>query len=163
MSIDSTPHATFHESNALLVLKIVLLQLLIALASVALTLAFFYFFSSVGETKLLITFIILTSIVLHTIDAGILATLILRWKNTSFSISSDQVVVRHDGPKKRTNIYNTRDIGAVEVDQSPLGRALDYGTVSFNAPGLESRVELPNIPHPWQQAELMSRGGSGSA
>jgi uncharacterized membrane protein YdbT with pleckstrin-like domain len=143
----------FHESTTSLTLKIIFLQFLLALLSASLILTLFYLFTPPDGTNILVTLLILSSIVLHTIDAGILIYLVLRWKNTAYSISPKKVMVQTGGPNMRAQVYNTGDLKELEVDQSLLGRLFDYGTVSFIAPGQTSRVILSNISHPWQHVE----------
>ncbi|MDB5166679.1 MAG: Bacterial domain [Candidatus Saccharibacteria bacterium] len=147
--------ATFHESNVLLAVKIAVLQLMLALGSVVLILTCFYFISPVADTNLLAVLIVLITIVAHAIGAVTLVYTLIRWQNTTFSISPDQIIVRTGRAGEKTKIYNTRDLEEIEVDQSPLGKSLDYGTLSFRAPGLDDRVELPNIPRPWHYADMI--------
>lgn len=130
---------------------------MLALGSVVLVLTSFYFISPVTDENVLATLIILTIIASHIIGAGMLVLMVIRWQNTTFSISHDQIIVRSGKARTKTRIYNTRDLEEIEVDQSPLGKSLDYGTLSFRAPGLDNRVELPNIPRPWHYAETISQ------
>jgi predicted membrane protein len=152
---------TFHQSDAILIIQIVLLQLMFALASAVLILTLFYLFSPATNTTVLAALIIFVGIILYTINAVTLVFLVKRHEDITYSISPDRIIVHRRGPKEKTKIYNTRDLEETEVDQTKIGRNLDYGTLSFKAPGLDSRVELPNIPHPWQYASLITQS-SGS-
>jgi membrane protein YdbS with pleckstrin-like domain len=146
-----------HESSASFAMRIVLLQLILALASASLTLLLFYLFSPVTEAGLLATLIILINIALHTVDAGVLVYLILRWKKTTYSITSGQIAIHKGSANERTKIFNIHDLEDVEVTQSPFGKVFNYGTVSFKAPNISSRIELPNIPKPWHYAKLINK------
>jgi membrane protein YdbS with pleckstrin-like domain len=162
MPENDTLPTTFHESNLVLAVRIVLLQLMLGLLSVVLTVTLSYLLSTVGDTNLLLTLIILLNIAIQTVDAGVLVYLILRWKNTTYSISPEHVTIQQDSLKERGRIYSASNLKEIEVEQSPLGRVLDYGTVSFHAPGLGSKVELQNIPHPWQYANLLTQNINGT-
>lgn len=69
-------YEVFQESIFSLAMKILLLQLLVALTSVVVVVVLAYFFPAAGGSNLLLPSVVLMNIILQTIDAAILIYLV---------------------------------------------------------------------------------------
>jgi membrane protein YdbS with pleckstrin-like domain len=84
--------------------------------------------------------------------AAAVATLaVWRWDRTHVVLTAEKLLVVHGVLRRRSAaVYLTR-VGAVEVDQSLLGRLLGYGTV------FAGDLEIECVPRPRELSGLVQR------
>jgi membrane protein YdbS with pleckstrin-like domain len=147
-----------HQSIHALVFKIVLVQILVAL-TIALIYALLFAVVNIDKSIThLQTLTVVAAIVLQLVDAGLLVYLIFRWLHTVYFISSQEVVIQEGIMQVRRKVYKAEDIPTLEVDQSPLGKWLNYGTITFRTAELgEDEVRLHYVPYPDRYAEVIKQ------
>jgi membrane protein YdbS with pleckstrin-like domain len=159
---DAGLNERLHESVYSFALRSLLLQLIMVLLFMIAALLLFFFLAAMGSTASLGTYLIVIGICLSVVDVTLLIYLLLQWQATSYSITDQAISVTKGVLNRHTEIYKTDGIEAVEVEQSPLGKQLGYGTVSFFYPSLGKRIELFNISNPERYADIIRRASGGS-
>jgi uncharacterized membrane protein YdbT with pleckstrin-like domain len=76
------------------------------------------------------------------IGAWIVFRAVWRWERTHVVLTSEKLFVVHGTVRRRAAAVRLERIGAVEVEQSLLGRVLGYGTV------LAGDLEITHVPRP---------------
>ncbi|HEY8315359.1 MAG TPA: PH domain-containing protein [Gaiellaceae bacterium] len=75
--------------------------------------------------------------------AALFATLaVWRWDRTHVVLTTDRLFIVHGVVRRQAAAVQLARIGAVEVDQSLLGRLLGYGTI------VAGDLEIPGVPRP---------------
>ena len=67
---------------------------------------------------------------------------VLAWDRTKVVVTDDELYVVHGLFRRRSAVVDLRPGAALEIEQSPLGRLLGYGTV------VAGDLEIPHVPHP---------------
>lgn len=73
-----------------------------------------------------------------------------RWDRTEVVLTSEKLLVAYGVARRRAAAVRLARVGAVEVEQSPLGRVLGYGTV------IAGDLEIPYVPRPSELCRLLS-------
>lgn len=86
---------------------------------------------------------------------GIIVTMImfLYWRSTIYRLTSKRVENRIGIFGSREEEISHDDIQAVDVQQSILGKAFNFGTVMIKAAGASREVDFTNIASPKQIAD----------
>lgn len=74
-----------------------------------------------------------------------------RWERTRIVVTTERLAVLHGTVRRRVASVGLAAIGAIEVEQTLLGRALGYGTVSAG------ELEIPFVPQPRELGSLVGR------
>lgn len=74
---------------------------------------------------------------------------VLRWDRTELVLTSEKLFVVHGIVSRRAAAVRLSRVGAVEVEQSLLGRVLGYGTL------IAGELEIPYVPHPRDVCRLV--------
>ena len=75
--------------------------------------------------------------------AALFATLaVWRWDRTHVVLTTDRLFIVHGVVRRQAAAVQLARIGAVEVDQSLVGRLLGYGTI------VAGDLEIPGVPRP---------------
>jgi uncharacterized membrane protein YdbT with pleckstrin-like domain len=72
-----------------------------------------------------------------------------RWERTRIVVTDERLVILEGTLRRREASVSLASVGAVEVEQSLLGRVLGYGTV------VAADLEIPYVPRP---ESLVARG-----
>jgi uncharacterized membrane protein YdbT with pleckstrin-like domain len=72
-----------------------------------------------------------------------------RWDRTHVVVTTDRLFVVHGVVRRQAASVQLTRIGAVEVDQSLLGRLFGYGTI------VAGELEIPGVPRPRELLGLM--------
>jgi uncharacterized membrane protein YdbT with pleckstrin-like domain len=75
------------------------------------------------------------------LGAAVALRAVWRWERTRITLADGQLVVVHGTLRRRTASAHA---GAVEIEQTILGRLLGYGTV------IAGELEVPYVAHPRQ-------------
>ena len=73
-----------------------------------------------------------------------------RWERTRVVLTTEKLFVVHGTLRRRAAAVRLARIGAVEVEQSLLGRLLDYGTI------VAGDLEITHVPEPRRLIERLS-------
>ena len=73
-----------------------------------------------------------------------------RWERTHVVVTTEKLFVVHGTVRRRAAAVRLARLGAVEVEQSLLGRLLGYGTV------IAGELEIPYVPAPRELARLVA-------
>jgi uncharacterized membrane protein YdbT with pleckstrin-like domain len=73
-----------------------------------------------------------------------------RWERTRVVLTTEKLFVVHGTLRRRAAAVRLTRIGAVEVEQSLLGRLLDYGTI------IAGDLEITHVPGPRRLADRLS-------
>jgi uncharacterized membrane protein YdbT with pleckstrin-like domain len=144
-----------HESSAVLVMRIVFLQLSLGLANLVANALLVTYVDTTAGNGLLLLALGVTTIAIQTADAIILASLVLQWASTRYVITPEEIIIERGILHIQRRIYAVDDIKYIEVEQSLLGKLLNYGTVLFRNPTLEMEISLTNTPDPHRYARLV--------
>jgi uncharacterized membrane protein YdbT with pleckstrin-like domain len=79
---------------------------------------------------------------------------VLRWERTTVVVTSDKLYVVHGIVRRRAAAVRLARVGAIEVEQSLLGRLLGYGTI------FAGELEIAYVPAPRQVYGLVERLGA---
>jgi uncharacterized membrane protein YdbT with pleckstrin-like domain len=71
-----------------------------------------------------------------------------RWDRTHVVLTDEKLFVEYGLAQRRAAAVRLERVGAVEVEQSPLGRLLGYGTV------IAGNLEIPYVPDPGRVCRL---------
>lgn len=74
-----------------------------------------------------------------------------RWDRTHVVVTSEQLVVAHGTLRRRAAAVQLARLGAIEIEQSLLGRILGYGTI------VAGELEIPCVPRPRELLGLVQR------
>jgi membrane protein YdbS with pleckstrin-like domain len=90
------------------------------------------------------------------VGAGLLGTAavialaaVLRWDRTMLVLTTEKLFVEYGVVRRRAAAVRLSRVGAVEVDQSLLGRLLGYGTI------VAGNLEIPYVAHPAEVCRLV--------
>jgi uncharacterized membrane protein YdbT with pleckstrin-like domain len=72
-----------------------------------------------------------------------------RWDRTELVLTSEKLFVVHGIVSRRAAAVRLSRVGAVEVEQSLLGRVLGYGTL------IAGELEIPYVPRPRDVCRLV--------
>lgn len=91
----------------------------------------------------------LAGVVLLTAGAGVALVAVWRWDRTHVVLTDEKLFVEYGLAQRRAAAVRLERVGAVEVEQSPLGRLLGYGTV------IAGNLEIPYVPRPSELCRLL--------
>jgi uncharacterized membrane protein YdbT with pleckstrin-like domain len=74
---------------------------------------------------------------------------VLRWDRTEVVLTNEKILVAYGLAQRRAAAVRLERVGAVEVEQTPLGRLLGYGTV------IAGNLEIPYVPRPSEICRLL--------
>jgi uncharacterized membrane protein YdbT with pleckstrin-like domain len=100
-----------------------------------------------GETRLLTRFWLYTACTLALVVVVLLVQEWFTWWVTEIAVTNRRVIYKKGFIWRRTNEMNMDKVERVQVDQSILGRMLDYGTVTLLGTG-EGFETLRTIARP---------------
>jgi membrane protein YdbS with pleckstrin-like domain len=81
--------------------------------------------------------------------AGVAVRAVWRWERTRVLVTSDRLLVVSGTFRRRTVGVSLARVARVDVQQSLLGRLLDYGTLAVGD------LEIPHVPGPREFARLV--------
>jgi uncharacterized membrane protein YdbT with pleckstrin-like domain len=73
-----------------------------------------------------------------------------RWERTHVVVTTEKLFVVHGTTRRCAAAVRLARVGAVEIEQSLLGRLLGYGTV------IAGDLEIPYVPQPRELARLVA-------
>jgi uncharacterized membrane protein YdbT with pleckstrin-like domain len=88
-----------------------------------------------SETRLLTRFWLYTAFALALVAVVLLVQEWFRWWVTEIAVTNRRVIYKKGFIRRRTNEMNMDKVESVQVDQSILGRMLDYGNVTILGTG----------------------------
>ncbi len=88
---------------------------------------------------------------LLTAAAGVTLRAVWSWERTHIILTTDKLFVVHGTLRRRAAAVRLGRIGAVEIEQSLLGRLLGYGTI------VAGELEIPFVPEPGRVYGLVER------
>ena len=83
------------------------------------------------------------------VAAGWAFLAVWRWDRTEVVLTDEKLFVAYGLAQRRAAAVRLERIGAVEVEQSLLGRLLGYGTV------IAGNLEIPYVPRPSEICRLL--------
>lgn len=83
--------------------------------------------------------------------AAIVVGAVWRWERTRLVVTTEKLVVVHGTLRRRSASVRLSRVGAVELEQSLLGRVLGYGTL------VAGELEIPYVPHARRVCGLLER------
>ena len=81
--------------------------------------------------------------------AAVALVAVWRWDRTHVVLTDEKLFVAYGLAQRRAAAVRLERVGAVEVEQSPLGRLLGYGTV------IAGNLEIPYVPRPSEICRLL--------
>lgn len=77
-----------------------------------------------------------------------------RWQRTHLVLTTRKLFVSYGVVRRRTAVVGLDRIGTLEIDQSPLGRVLGYGTI------VVGEMEITYVAKPRQVSSLLARAAA---
>jgi uncharacterized membrane protein YdbT with pleckstrin-like domain len=87
---------------------------------------------------------------LLSLAAALVLRAVWRWERTRVVLTTEKLFIVHGTLRRRAAAVRLARIGAVEVEQSLLGRLLDYGTI------VAGDLEITHVPQPRRLIERMA-------
>jgi uncharacterized membrane protein YdbT with pleckstrin-like domain len=84
------------------------------------------------------------------VGAGVALHAVWRWERTHVVVTTEKLFVVHGTVRRRAAAVRLARVGAVEVEQSLVGRLLGYGTV------IAGDLEIPFVAEPRELARLVA-------
>jgi uncharacterized membrane protein YdbT with pleckstrin-like domain len=89
-------------------------------------------------------------VLLLVVAALIVFRAVWRWERTHVVLTSEKLFVVHGTLRRRAAAVRLERVGAVEIEQSLLGRLLGYGTV------VAGDLEITHVPRPRRLIERLA-------
>ncbi|MDB5164451.1 MAG: Bacterial rane flanked domain protein [Candidatus Saccharibacteria bacterium] len=144
-----------HESTFALGMRIVFVQLSLGLANLVANAILVANIDAIADNSLLLLALGITTIIIQAADAIIIAGLVIKWAHTRYIFRRGEAIIETGIFHIRQRVYKVEDIKSLEVEQSFLGKLLDYGTISFYSMFFQQGVKLPYIPNPHRYVQLL--------
>jgi uncharacterized membrane protein YdbT with pleckstrin-like domain len=93
----------------------------------------------------------IAGVVLQTAGAAIALRAVWDWERTRVVLTTEKLFVVHGTLRKRAAAVRLARVGAVEIEQSLLGRMLGYGTI------VAGELEIMYVPEPRRVYGLVER------
>ena len=144
----------FRKSPFILLSRLFVLELLLAVA-----------YGIVGTTISSLfdeQFLRLTSFIIFTIiEMAIVLWITLKWSGEFYSISNEDLVHQKGVFDTSEESFSLKNVQAVSLSQSFIGRMFNYGTVKFFSPVLKQEYYLAEISDPKLVKELIEHATGG--
>jgi uncharacterized membrane protein YdbT with pleckstrin-like domain len=93
----------------------------------------------------------IAGVALQTVGAAIALRAVWEWERTRVVLTTEKLFVVHGTLRKRAAAVRLSRVGAVEIEQSLLGRLLGYGTI------IAGELEIMYVPEPRRVYGLVDR------
>jgi uncharacterized membrane protein YdbT with pleckstrin-like domain len=93
----------------------------------------------------------IAGVLLQTLGAAIALRAVWDWERTRVVLTTEKLFVVHGTLRKRAAAVRLARVGAVEIEQSLLGRLLGYGTI------VAGELEIMYVPEPRRVYGLVER------
>jgi len=93
----------------------------------------------------------IAGVALQTLGAAIAVRAVWDWERTRVVLTTEKLFVVHGTLRKRAAAVRLSRVGAVEIEQSLLGRLLGYGTI------VAGDLEIMYVPEPRRVYGLVER------
>jgi uncharacterized membrane protein YdbT with pleckstrin-like domain len=93
----------------------------------------------------------IAGVLLQTLGAAIALRAVWEWERTRVVLTTEKLFVVHGTLRKRAAAVRLARVGAVEIEQSLLGRLLGYGTI------VAGDLEIMYVPEPRRVYGLVER------
>jgi uncharacterized membrane protein YdbT with pleckstrin-like domain len=93
----------------------------------------------------------IAGVLLQILGAAIAVRAVWEWERTHVVLTTEKLFVMHGTLRKRAAAVRLTRIGAVEIEQSLVGRVLGYGTI------LAGDLEIMYVPEPRRVYGLVER------
>lgn len=147
-------------SGVITLFRIITTQLFIGFISLLITLPLVAFKETIAIYIPIIVLYALITLVLQFFNMLAIVLIFLRWLNTVYIIRPDEIVVQKGILHIRENIYPTKRIEEVVVDQGLWGRIFNYGSVNIYSPTYKDELVLQDISQPHTYADVIRRSES---
>lgn len=152
---DEQPRYVLHESIALVGIRVLSIQIFIAVIIVVTLITTFSLSNMPNESNIELLILMIILLVLQLINGIMTITLILSWAHTLYIISPKEITVRRGIWHVRQTTYAVKSIDTVSVHRPFLGRILNFGTIAFYTADTDEAIKIENIPDPEIYAELL--------
>jgi uncharacterized membrane protein YdbT with pleckstrin-like domain len=89
-------------------------------------------------------------VVLLALGAAVALRAVWRWERTRVVLTTDKLFVVYGTVRRRAAAVRLERVGAIEIEQSLLGRLLGYGTV------VAGDLQITHVPEPRRLVERLS-------
>jgi uncharacterized membrane protein YdbT with pleckstrin-like domain len=93
----------------------------------------------------------IAGVALQTVGAAIALRAVWEWERTRVVLTTEKLFVVHGTLRKRAAAVRLSRVGAVEIEQSLLGRLFGYGTI------IAGELEIMYVPEPRRVYGLVER------
>ncbi len=146
-----------HESIAVLILRTIFLQLILAVAAALVIALYTTSIDTTSGSGFLQLALDATIIALLITDSIFVAGLVVQWSHRRYIITPEEIVVDGGLLHIERRIYKTSEIESVELRQSTLGKLFNYGTIAFYSKLYREGVQLTNLPNPHRYMQLLAK------
>lgn len=142
-------------SGVIVVFRIIGAQLIIGALSLLITLPLVAFKETIDVYIPILTLYALLTLVLQFFNMLSLVVIFLSWLNTVYIIHPEEIILQKGILHIKENIYPTKRIEEVIVDQGIWGRIFNYGSVTIHSPTYKDELVLQDISQPHTYAEVI--------
>lgn len=151
--MDKAPSALIiRKSSVILISKIIALQMVVVLSYVTLRFSKLWIFQQLFTEndyhELNFWLGLVVFLVLAVLQTVALVALTLEWLYEYYEIRKDIIVHTRGVLKKKEDMYSLKTVEAGNVEQSLLGKILNFGTIRIYSPVLKREYFLNDIPDP---------------
>jgi uncharacterized membrane protein YdbT with pleckstrin-like domain len=93
----------------------------------------------------------IAGVLLQALGAAVALRAVWEWERTRVVLTTEKLFVVHGTLRKRAAAVRLSHVGAVEIEQSLLGRLLGYGTI------IAGELEIMYVPEPRRVYGLVER------
>jgi len=140
------------KSVAVLISKVLMLQLVVMLLYLLLRLTKYWFlrqiFTDNNYHDLNFWLGIIIFVVILILQTITLVAVVLEWFFEYYEVRKDLIIHTKGVLRKKEDIYSLKTVEAGNVNQSFMGKLLNFGTVQVYSPVLQSEYFLRDIPDP---------------
>lgn len=142
------------QSTSLLIAKIFATELILSLIH---TFVKYFLVDSASIINLQPTFVISTTLFLlfQILNFYYIISIVLSWAMESYSLKATEVVIQTGIFSKQVNSYELANLQSIKLEQDPIGRLLNFGTVRLYDPTLQYDIYLKNISNPNYYIQLI--------
>lgn len=160
-SVESMPYSyPIHTSTAVVVFRIIGIQLFVGFLSLLLTLPLVAFKEMITPYIPIIMLYAFLSIGIQTLNMILLVLTFLEWIRMIYIIRPNEIIEQKGIWHIKENVYSTDKIEGVTVDQGIIGRIFNYGTIKIVNPVLGEDLYLVDIPDPFTYADVIRQSKS---
>lgn len=147
-------HQIVRRSTTVLLFKIILAEILTEIIYLTMSALITLVADSTGGVNIE-PLRLATNLVMTTVGIGLFATIVIMWISEGLSVDKDEIIYRHGVLNSTISTYPYANIQRVTVQQSFIGKFLNFGTINLYSPVLGQDLVFHEMPSPHELARTI--------